>query len=157
MTIYLSRRTSSSRVSKWNLDEPGSRLFVEFPERRVRGLSLKGAQGAVDLREEGLVGSRFWFRLPSRSPEAGAVAPEGCVFQGSAVRRGAEGEMVFEGQLRVGDRLDPITLAVIPTRYHRRGDTEYLDLDVSGPLPSGRWAASRVEGRLRICRPSPAA
>lgn len=157
MTLYLSRRTSPSRVSEWNLDPSNSRLFVERPVRRIRGLVLTGSQGWVELREQGLVGSRFWLRIPSESPEAGAGAPEGCVFQGSAVRRGAEGEMVVEGQLRVGDHLDPLTLAVIPTRYHRRGDTEYLDLDVSGPLPSGRWPASRVEGRLRICRPSPAA
>lgn len=110
------------------------------------------------MRERELLGSRISLRISSTTPgEEKGRYPEECVFQGSAVRLGAEGEMVVEGRLRVGDCLDSLTLAVIPTRYHRFGDTEYLDLDIGGPLPPSSSVASRVAGRLRLLRARPAA
>lgn len=153
MTITSFRRASPLVLSRWTLDAGGCLLLVEQSDSTFRSVPIDGARGWVELREEGLVGSRISLRLPPGEPgEDGGLFEAGCSFQGSAVRRGAEDEMVVEGQLRVGDRVDPLTLAVIPTRYHRRGDTELLDLDVSGSLPSGRCGATRVAGRIRILR-----
>lgn len=119
---------------------------------------MAAARGWVELEEGELVGTRLSFRMPPGDPDkdAGSI-PGGWDFQGSAVRRGPEDEMVVEGRLRVGDRVESLTLAVIPIRYHRRGGTEYFDLDVSGTLPPGNCGASRVEGRIRVFRASPAA
>ena len=158
MTISSTHQASSSSVSQWTLDADGCRVFLKLPNSRFEGVAVAEAWGWVELRETELVGSRISLRFPrggtARDEQTGHA---GCVFQGSAVRRGTEGEMVVEGRLSVGDRVDPLTLSVIPTRYHRSGDTEYLDLDVSGPMPSNRCGATRVEGRLRILRASPVA
>lgn len=132
--------------------------MLELPNSRFRGLRVEGARGWVELREGGLVGSRLVLSLPPGRPDQDEVpVPDRWIFQGSSVRRGSDDEMVVAGLLRLGDRVDPLTLVVLPTRYHRRGGTEYLDLDVSASLPSGRCHASRVEGRLRIVRATSAA
>lgn len=158
MTISSFRRASSLVFSRWTLDAGGCLLLVEHPDSTFRSLPTDEARGWVELRDEGLVGSRFSFRIAPGDPEGdGGLTTGGCSFQGSAVERGAEDEMVVEGRLRVGDRVDPLTLAVVPTRFHRSGDTEVLDLDVSGSLPSGRCGATRVAGRIRILRADRAA
>ncbi len=69
--------------------------------------------------------------LPGGQEEARSLSRDASS-RGSAVRCGAEGEMVAEG--------------CSPTRYHRSGDTENLDLEVNGPLPTGSGGATRVEG-----------
>lgn len=158
MNTSSSCRSSASAISRWTLDTDGCRLFLVLPASRFLGLTLTGAQGALELREEELVGSRLSIQLPP-GPQgpSGEIVGSGYDYRGSASRRGPASEIVLEGRLRVGDRVDPLTLVVTPTRYHRAGGTEYLDLEVAGSLPSNRCRASRVEGRLRLMRASPAA
>ncbi len=158
MTITPSPQHAPSLVSRWTLDVTGCRLFLEFPGSRIRGLTLEESEGWVELREGPLVGSEVSIRLPPGAARRGDVCvPQGCIFRGSVAQQGTEGEMIVEGRLRQGDVVSSLTLAMVPTRYHRHGGTEFLDLDVSGALPPTECGANRVEGRLRVLRPSPAA
>lgn len=158
MIFQPSSRAPLTPLRRWSLDPSGCRLLLALPDARFRGLRIDQAQGWVDLREDNLVGSELSVRLSIRDPLGDdPKTTREYVFEGTAVRRGAEDEAVFGGRLRVGARVAAWSLAVIPTRCHHHGGTEYLDLDVRASLPSELCGPSRVEGRLRILRASPAA
>ncbi|MEQ9569736.1 MAG: hypothetical protein RLN75_06060 [Longimicrobiales bacterium] len=153
-----SSRFPCTPVRRWSLDPSGCRLLLALPDARFRGLRIDDARGWVRLNEDDLVGSELSARLSIRDPLG--VDPHTTreyVFEGTATRRGADDEAVFEGRLRIGARVAAWSLAVIPTRCRHHGGTEYLDLDVRAPLPPELCGSSRVEGRLRILRASPAA
>jgi hypothetical protein len=157
MTTSFSLTAPFRAPDRWTLDPAGCHLLLVLSPARSRSIPVSGIDGWLELREGDFVGSRLSIRLPpDLSEDAGLLFPGG-TFRGSAVRLGADDEMEIDGRLSVGDRMDPFTLIVVPTLYHRRGDTEYLDLDVSGHLPRGRCGDSRLEGRLRVLRATRAA
>lgn len=158
MTFQPSSHAPFTPVRRWRLDPSGCRLLLALPDARFRGLRIDDARGWVLLNEHDLLGSELSFGLSVRDPLGDdPQRTREYVFQATAVRRGAEDEAVFEGRLRVGARVAAWSLAVIPTRCHHHGGTEYLELDVRAPLPPEFCGPSRVEGRLRILRASPAA
>lgn len=157
MTTSFSFTAPFGAPDRWTLDPAGCHLLLVLSSARSRSIPVSGIDGWMELREGDFVGSRLSIRLPpDLSGDAGPPS-SGCTFKGSAVRLGADDEMEVHGRLSVGDQMDPCTLIVVPTLYHRRGDTEYLDLDVSGHLPRGRCGDSRLEGRLRVLRATRAA
>ncbi len=152
------RRLVRPEAVHWTLDPAGCDLRLEFPETGLRSLALGGARGWVELRTDALEGSRFSVRLqPQATRHEDEVLPFGFAFQGSAMQLGPDGETLVAGRLRLGDRVQSLTVAVTPTGHHQHGDTEVLELEAHSLLPPSDCGASRVEGRLRFWRTSSAA